>query len=1377
MPAHPKPCLATPTVVVFCAALLSLAPDLVAQAPAPSRTGLEERIRQLSAELEDTQTALAELDAGGAAGAELDRAASDEFFRDHVAPLLQSNCWACHGPLRQRGGLRLDSRQAALNGGDTGAAIVPGDAAASLMIEAVLRRGDLQMPPPRALAPEQIEVLEAWIDAGAPWPAAAAPAEAPIAVAAREVPRVDRALDPGAPISFNTHIRPILSDHCYTCHGPDAGSREAGLRLDRETDAFAELPSGRRALVPGELTASQLFQRVAAVDPDHRMPPRHHMKQLDAKQVDLLGRWILQGAHWQPHWSFLPPRRPTPPTLATETLDTETRDTEVAGEIGNEIDRFVLARLEREGLAPSGEAERTTLIRRLSLDLTGLAPTPEEVDAFLADSRSDAYERLVDRLLDSPRYGEHMARYWLDAARFADTNGYHIDNQRDMWRWRDWVIGAFNRNQPFDQFTLEQIAGDLLPEPTFEQRIATGFNRNHMVNFEGGAIPEEYRVQYVFDRTDTTATVWLGLTAGCAKCHDHKFDPLTQREYYQLAAFFNSIEEEGLDGYTGNAKPVMPAPTPAQREEEEALLEQLAPLYRLLDEPNDEVDRAQHVWRAQERERLAERWHTLRPIETTSEGGATFTTLADDSTLVSGENPDTDVIEVIAQAPLGAITALRLEALRDPSLPREGIGRSSESGSFYLTELEVQIARPGQPFGSETIEMAHAFADHRHPSTPVVGVIDDDETTGWAADFAGSEGKRTAVFLAREPFGFEEGTRLRIRLSHESVYPQQVVGRFRLAVTEDPTRSLSTLGQWWLQGPFVSGSPLPALDSRPPPIDLEVAYPDGRRKWSRLSPETSDDSARAWERIFLDNGVSYLYREITAPSPRTAEIDLRGDAFRLWRNGELIDDCPGAAEGAEPDSPPRNCRRALVEIPLIEGRNELLIAVQQDPEDPLAPADDRRFRFRRASETVGRLDFGLEALLATADDQLTEEQFDELRRYYRRHHWGGFATHEERFAELESELEALREAIPTSMVMAEREEPRPAFVLSRGEYDKKGEQVQAATPSFLPPIVSDTQLTRLDFARWLVDPENPLTARVTVNRLWQRFFGNGLVSTVEDFGAQGALPSHPALLDWLATELIRTGWDLKAMQRLIVTSATYRQSSRLRPDLAERDPENILLARAARFRIDAEMVRDNALLAGGLLVETLGGPSVKPYQPAGLWREIGYESNGRFSAGAFVQDEGDDLYRRSLYTFWKRTVPPPNMLVFDAPNRETCTVRRARSNTPLQALVLLNDPQFVEAARALAQRMLSEVDGDATERIDFAFRTATSRSPTAQERRALEDLWHDQLAHYRSAPESAEALIEVGDSLAPRELDPIALAAWSTVASVVLNLDETLTRP
>ncbi len=832
-----------------------------------------------------------------------------------------------------------------------------------------------------------------------------------------------------AAVDFNREIRPILSENCFACHGFDEKERKGGLRLDEREAALRPAESGAAAIVPHRAGESELIRRLtlAAEDDDH-MPPSKTGKKLSPAQIEKLKQWIDEGAGYQAHWSFVPPVRPEVPAVAA------------ARGPGQEIDRFIRARLEREGLTPSPEATRETLIRRVTLDLTGLPPTLEEIDAFLADTAPGAWERVVDRLLASPRYGERMAVDWLDAARFADTHGFHLDSGRDMTPWRDWVIAAFNENKPFDRFTVEQLAGDILADrggagedEALAMRVASGFNRNHMINYEGGAIAEEYLHAYLVDRVNTTTTVWLGLTFACAQCHDHKYDPVSQKEFYRMYAFFNGVPEAGLDGNAGNAKPVLAVPT------------------------------------AEEKRRLAE-----------------------------------------------------LDA--------------------------------------------------------------------------------------------------RIRQAEERVQSEEAA--------------------------------LPPLQA-------------------------------AWE--------------------------------SQWRD--------------QPPAGPNEKEKPIVE------------------------------------------------LLSRPAGSLNDAERGQLAAYYREHQAPErYRAASAALSEVRRERDTLNKSVRTTMVMTEMETPRETFVHLRGAYDQRGERVEPGVPASLPPLDDAARADRLALARWLVSPGHPLTARVTVNRFWQQYFGTGLVKTAEDFGSQGEWPSHPELLDWLATEFISSGWDVKALQKRIVMSATYRQASRMTPESFERDPENRLLARGPRFRLKAEFIRDQALALAGLLGTEIGGRSVNPYQPGDLWGELSQRSDSaNFSAQFFVQSTGADLYRRSLYTFWKRTSPPPQMATLDAPDREVCTVRRPSTNTPLQALVLMNDPTYIEASRKFAERLMrEEADDDA--RLHRAFRTATGRVAGARELDVLRPLLADQLARYRTRPEAAQELMRVGEAPHDPALDLPALAAWTMLVSTLLNLDETLTK-
>jgi hypothetical protein len=1009
----------------------------------------------------------------------------------------------------------------------------------------------------------------------------------------------------GSPVEFNREVRPILADNCFPCHGPDKARRKAGLRLD---------------LDPTALDRTELHRRITTKDPRERMPPARSGHKLTPDQIKLLVRWIEQGARWQKHWSLIAPQRKPPPKVLDPTW------------IRNPLDAFVLARLEREGLAPAPEADRTTLLRRVTLDLTGLPPTPAELDSFLADPSPLAYEKAVDRLLASPRFGERMARPWLDAARYADTNGYQNDGDRIMWRWRDWVIDAFNRNLPFDQFTIEQLAGDLLPGATLDQRIATGFNRNHRGNAEGGIIPEEYAVEYVVDRVDTTSTVWLGLTMACARCHDHKYDPFTQKEFYQLFAFFNNVPEKGKAVKYGNSPPFIPAPTPRQQA-------QLAELERHLAADTSEVARlepaltaAQTEWEKSVMARAIIEWTPSRGL--------------------------------LAHYPLD--------------------GNASE--------------RTGHSPGGRFQEGPPAYVPGR---------------TGRAADF---DGRRFFDAGDVANFGYFD--------------------KFSCAAWVSPR-----------------GSQGGAILSRMSDTAMAEGYNfhvEGGKVQVNLVKRWLDDAVRVEtaDRLSLDRWSHVL---MTYDGSRTAQgihIYVNGQPQKLKINLDELNQTFATDEPLRIGSRGTGSRfvGAIGDVRIYRG------ALSADEAAMIANPDS------------------ITAIAALPSQKRSRAQALKIRTYFLdKHAPSSLREAHENLAGLRRKRDNLLESLPTTMVMEELPTPRDAFVLQRGAYDKPGEKVQAAVPASLPPMPSGAPRNRLGLARWLVDLANPLTARVAVNRFWQLYFGTGLVKTVEDFGTQGEWPLHPELLDWLAMEFVCTGWDVKRLQRTIVTSATYRQSSRLTPALWQRDPENRLLARGPRFRLSAEAIRDQALAASGLLVEKLGGPSVKPYQPPGLWKEL-------TGAEEYVQDHGENLYRRSLYTFWKRTVAPPAMLTFDAAGRETCIVRETRTNTPLQALTLMNDVTYVEAARVLAQRVMTEAGASPEERIRLAFRLVTARQPRPHELQVLLRGFAASCQRYRVDSSAALELIKVGESPWNARFDAVELAAYATVAGLIMNLDETVTK-
>jgi hypothetical protein len=1118
------------------------------------------------------------------------------------------------------------------------------------------------------------------------------------------------------PLSYNRDILPILSNNCFACHGPDAPARKAGLRLDQESAAKQALPSGTIAIVPGDTSTSVLLQRINSAEPGDLMPPPESAKSLTAAQKETLARWISEGAAWQAHWAFIPPAEVAPPTVTN------------AAWPRNPIDNFILARLESEGVGPAPEADRNTLIRRVTLDLTGLPPTPDEVAAFVHDAAPDAYEKVVERLLASPRHGEHRARQWLDIARYADTNGYAADIARTMWRYRDWVIDAFNANMPFDQFTLDQLAGDLLPEPTLEQRIATGFNRNHPIMMEGGAIFEEFRVQNVVDRVDTTATTWLGLTMKCAQCHDHKYDPISQKEFYEFYAYFNNVAEEESKLFgtelDGNSLPRIKAPLPAQQAETARLEAALTAIRerKLRDDPV--LESAQEQWAATERSAINARWIELEsPV------------LSED-TAVPG-------LVFVSDTNLRDITALRLDV--------------TSGADVGLAEVELHIA----PTAGEAPEARIPIAESTATCDGVKSAHDGNAESIFVAT---GPDATSAVFVPASPFSFAEGTRIRVVLRGADLAGAR--DRIALRISSDPAFLPATVGGWFVNGPYIAASGDEALAAShvdPRQIDLGAQYDDGRAKWIAFPGGLADGVVH---NLSGKTCATWFYRSISAPGPRTMELSLDNrNAVRLWVNGRLVLD--KEAQRGEVGAHP-----APVTIELKAGDNSILVKTVD-----YYDFNAHTFFFARRGETIGPMPLEVEQALLRDPAERSDGEKGALRAFYRSRHWDQWpALHAEELDRL-WELAQLDKQIPTTMVMEELPEPRPANILLRGLYDQPGDPVSPAVPAALHGWPEGQPRNRLGLAKWLMDPANPLTARVAVNRDWQRFFGAGLVRTADDFGAQGEWPSHPELLDWLARDFIASGWDMKALQRRIVTSATYRQNSRVRPELAERDPENRLLARGPRYRLDAEQIRDNALAASGLLVEALGGPSVLPYQPPGLWRDVAYGGGGlRYTAQEFIQDHGDKLYRRSLYTFWKRAAAPPGMLLFDAPNREVCTARRSRSNTPLQALALMNDTQYVEAARAMAERIVKESGPDATARIDYACTLLLARPARDAEKTALLAQFEAQLDDYRHDPEAARELLDTGESDYDIALDAAELAAWTLVANALMNTDAAVTQ-
>jgi Protein of unknown function (DUF1553)/Protein of unknown function (DUF1549)/Concanavalin A-like lectin/glucanases superfamily/Planctomycete cytochrome C len=1034
---------------------------------------------------------------------------------------------------------------------------------------------------------------------------------------------------PGAqavdPVQYNRDVRPIFVENCFPCHGADSAARKAGLRLDRREDAL------KTALVPGKPDDSELIRRIFAPEKAVVMPPPKTKKTLTAEQKEALKQWIAAGAEYQPHWSFIAPKRAAIPTVKNKEW------------VRNPIDAFILVELEKRGLQPAPEADRRTLARRVSLDLLGLPPPPAEVEAFVNDKSPDAYEKYVDRLLQSPHWGEHRGRYWLDAARYADTHGIHFDNFREMWAYRDWVINAFNQNLPFDRFTIEQLAGDLLPNRTLEQQVASGFHRCNITTNEGGAIPEEYLVLYARDRTETTAQVWLGLTAGCAVCHDHKFDPLAQREFYSLAAFFNNTMQAGMDGNIKDTPPAVVVPRWEDRERWIALTADLVEAKRQTDARKQAAKSEFDRWLADgkpERVVAAIPGNGLRFHAALNEGtGAKLAVIEDGK----------DRLLELPKPPVWEAGRVAEKALK---IGADSILESSAAGDFDRKQAFAYGAWVKLPKGNLTGALFARMADQQN------------NYRGWDL--------------------WIEGGRVGTHVIH--TWPDNAAK----VVAKTPLKP----GQW--QHVFV----------------------------------TYDGSGKA---AAVKVYVNSVVQEHTVANDNLKDTIRTDASFKIGQR----------QTGSRLDS-------ALVQDVRLYDRALSATEIEQV------------FRGTRA------------AWLSTKPaDKLAEEERTELFDWWLITLDTKAQELAARLAKLRQEQLTLREKGTIAHVMQERTETPEAYVLFRGEYDKRRDAVKPSTPAILPPMPADLPRNRLGLAKWLLGPEQPLTARVTVNRYWQELFGVGLVRTSGDFGVSGELPSHPELLDWLAVEFRESGWDIKKLFKLIVLSATYRQAALTTVEKREKDPHNRYLSRGPRFRMDAEMIRDYALTASGLLVPKIGGPSVKPYQPEGVWEAVAMrESNTRY----YKRDSGENLYRRSLYTFWKRSAPPAQMDIFNAPSRETCAVRRERTNTPLQALVTLNDEQFVEAARHLAQVTLKEGGDRFESRCDFLGKRLLARPFRTEERKVIQMSLDSLLAYYRGHPEDSKKLLAVGESKADAALDVATLAAWTMLANELMNLDEVLNK-
>jgi mono/diheme cytochrome c family protein len=1038
----------------------------------------------------------------------------------------------------------------------------------------------------------------------------------PLPLRANEPSAGGAALSGGAVVAFNRDIRPILSDNCFACHGPDANKREADLRLDTAEGLVGDGTHG--AVVPGNASASELFARINSTDPSLKMPPPEYGKELTPEQIDLLQAWIDAGAEWQGHWSFQPVERPDLPSLTESPASMSVIE-------ANPIDRFLLATLQERGLVYSPAADARTQIRRLYFDLLGLPPTPEAVEQFVAEAaESAAYERLVDELLASPHFGERMAIWWLDLVRYADSVGYHGDQPVSVSPYRDYVIRSFNQNKPFDQFTIEQLAGDLLPQASLEQQVAAGYNRLGMMSAEGGVQPKEYLAKYIAERVRNLGGTWLGVTLGCCECHDHKYDPFTAADFYGFEAFFADIQEQGLYG-GDHWGPDIRVPTQEQNEQLARIDDQLASVRRRIDEPSEALSNSQRAWEAAHRP-----WQVLKPASFESTEGAGLTLLDDNSLLASGPSPATDITQVWFDMFPAEMTAIRIEVLPDPSLPQQGPGRAG-NGNFVLSELEVFVEQDGV---RQVVPLHHASATY--------------EQTG-----------------AAEP------------------------------------------------------------------------HPD--KKWTAASAIDGDARGATWGWAIME--------QVGRPQSAVFEVQTVG------LNAKAVPAAEAASE--QPATQPR-----------------LLVVLKQQLDNPQHTLG--RFRIwasvaRPPVRAEQLLPPAIESILALRPEARTPEQVAAVAAHYRASA-PELEPVRQQLQQLEADRKRIEESIPT-MLVTKTVEPRMVRILARGNWmDDSGHEVVPAIPALLGGKASDRRLNRLDLAEWVVSQNNPLTARVTMNRLWKLLFGVGLSSKLDDLGAQGEWPSHPELLDWLAAEFHASGWNIKHMMKLIVMSQAYRQTSSTAAELAEVDPFNRLVARQGRWRLDAEVVRDTLLATSGLLIDELGGTSVNPYQPAGYWAYL------NFPQREWQNGQGSDLYRRGVYTHWQRQYLHPALLAFDAPSREECTADRPRSNTPLQALVLLNDPSYVEAARAFAAKILTHPADSDERRLEWAIRDALARSPRQGELSVLAHLLETEREAYSLAPADARAFLHVGEVTLAPEVEPAEWAAWTHVARAILNTHELITR-
>jgi Protein of unknown function (DUF1553)/Protein of unknown function (DUF1549)/Planctomycete cytochrome C/Concanavalin A-like lectin/glucanases superfamily len=1081
-------------------------------------------------------------------------------------------------------------------------------------------------------------------------------------------------------LDFNQDVQPILASNCFSCHGPDPEMRKANLRLDLEESAFRKRPGKPDAIVPGHPDSSELIRRIESKDPHYLMPqsPQGEAKPMKPEEVAILRQWVAEGAHYRPHWAFEKPARPALPQL------------QATGWTKDPIDTFVFARLNKEGLHPSPEADKRSLIRRVTLDLTGLLPTPQEVNNFVQDSSPQAYEHLVDRLLASPAFGEQRARYWLDYARYADTYGLHFDNNRYIWAYRDYLIRSFNTNKPFDQFAREQIAGDLLPPSNLDQIIASGYVRSGVSSNEGGTIPEELRVNIARERTEAYGAAFLGLTVGCAVCHDHKYDPTTQKDFYQLSAFFNNINEEPFNGDKPNWAPVVQIPKPQNLEAYNQVLAKRAQLLKQLG-----------GLRLQDRT-LVERW------------------------VVCKQNP--------AQAVPADKLLLRLrldegggEVLKN-SAPQAN-PKSFAIGKFkpqwgettWLwpdmrmdTSTRVELGQAGdfewnQPFSSGgwfMLRSAPNFTSSKVAGALIAKMDSTQHDRGW-------------------DLSAENGT-IRVELVDQSPKEQPAPDKPKKGAKKDKEPKAET--------------PKVATPKVVVPKDLT---PMRAIKVATVTPLPTNGQ---WDHLFF-----------------TYDGSGKAAGVRIYVNGEPV------ATKVLSDTLARNTMRTSA--PLQLGRK----APDEQPARDTRYQDIRLYSRSLTAEEAKRLPIEdyVSEITSKPVNQWDRDQWHAVTEFYFNNVDETAKALRSQTQQLDAELDKLSKGGDVSLVAQEKPSVAYADVLTRGIYTARKERVEANTPHFLPPLPAGRPHNRLALAEWTVSPENPLTARVTVNRMWNELFGAGLVETTEDFGIMGQRPSNPQLLDWLAVEFRESGWDMKHIYKLMVMSAAYRQSVKSTPEQLARDPKNLLLAHGPRFRMDAEMLRDIALQSSGLMVNKVGGPSVKTYQPPNVWESVGYPTS---DTTKYKQDHGDALYRRSLYTYWKRMAMTPDMDAFDAPARDVACTRRQRTDTPLQALVTMNDPQWVEASRSLAERLIKQGGKQPAQRIQYLSELVLSRDPSPQMASVLEQSLKQMQQHYTADPEAAHDLVSVGEKPHDPAIPPPELAAWTMVVSEVLNLDETLNK-